>query len=94
MAAAFDEVGLDWRQHVRFDESFARGAADSPELVGDPAKARDRLGWQAETGFDELVRMMVVADLELLKDQAEPVTSRAASTTLGTSVNKLIPTLR
>ena len=70
VAAAFDEVGLDWRQHVRFDESFARGAADSPELVGDPAKARDRLGWQAETGFDELVRMMVMADLELLKDQA------------------------
>jgi GDPmannose 4,6-dehydratase len=70
VAAAFGEVGLDWREHVRFDESFARGAADSPELVGDAAKARDRLGWQAETGFDELVRMMVVADVELLKDQA------------------------
>jgi GDPmannose 4,6-dehydratase len=70
VAAAFDEVGLDWREHVRFDESFARGAADSPELVGDPAKARDRLGWEAETGFGDLVRMMVRADLELLKDQA------------------------
>ncbi len=70
VAAAFDEVGVDWRERVRFDESFARGAADSPELVGDPSKARDRLGWQAETGFDELVRMMVEADLELLKDQA------------------------
>jgi GDPmannose 4,6-dehydratase len=70
VAAAFAEVGLDWREHVRFDESFARGAADSPELVGDPAKARDRLGWQAEIGFDDLVRMMVRADLELLRDQA------------------------
>jgi GDPmannose 4,6-dehydratase len=70
VAAAFDEVGLDWREHVRFDESFARGAADSPELVGDPAKAHDRLGWEAETGFGDLVRMMVRADLELLKDQA------------------------
>jgi GDPmannose 4,6-dehydratase len=70
VAAAFDEVGLDWREHVRFDESFARGAADSPELVGDPAKASERLGWEADTGFGDLVRMMVRADLELLKDQA------------------------
>ena len=51
VAAAFDEVGVDWRERVRFDESFARGAADSPELVGDPSKARDRLGWEAEVGF-------------------------------------------
>jgi len=70
VAAAFHEVGLDWREHVRFDESFARGAADSPELVGDPAKVRERLGWQAKTGFDDLVQMMVRADLALLKDQA------------------------
>ena len=70
VAAAFGEVGLDWREHVRFDESFARGAADSPELVGEPAKVRERLGWQAKTGFDDLVQMMVRADLALLKDQA------------------------
>lgn len=70
VAAAFEEVGVDWRERVRFDESFARGAADSPELVGDPSKARERLGWKAETGFDDLVRIMVQADLELLKDQA------------------------
>ena len=70
VAAAFDEAGLDWREHVRFDESFSRGATDSPELVGDPAKARDRLGWEAETGFGDLVRLMVQADLDLLKDQA------------------------
>jgi GDPmannose 4,6-dehydratase len=70
VAAAFDEVGLDWREHVRFDESFARGTADSPELVGDPSKARDRLGWEAEIGFRDLVRLLVQADIELLKDQA------------------------
>jgi GDPmannose 4,6-dehydratase len=70
VAAAFDELGLDWREHVRFDESFARGAADSPELVGDPSKARDRLGWEAEVGFRDLVRRMVQADIELLRDQA------------------------
>jgi GDPmannose 4,6-dehydratase len=70
VAAAFDEVGVDWRERVRFDESFARGAADSPELVGDPSKARDRLGWKAEVGFRDLVRLMVQADLETLRNQA------------------------
>ena len=70
VAAAFDEAGVDWRKRVRFDESFARGAADSPELVGDPSKARDRLGWEAEVGFRDLVRLMVQADVELLRDQA------------------------
>ena len=70
VAAAFDEAGVDWRERVRFDESFARGAADSPELVGDPSKARDRLGWEAEVGFRDLVRLMVQADIELLSDQA------------------------
>jgi len=70
VAAAFDEVGIDWRERVRFDESFARGAADAPELVGNPSKARDRLGWEAQLGFRDLVRLMVQADLELLRDQA------------------------
>ena len=70
VVAAFDEADVDWRERVRFDESFARGAADSPELVGDPSKARDRLGWEAEIGFRDLVRLMVQADIELLRDQA------------------------
>ena len=43
VAAAFAHVGLDWREHVRFDEEFARGASDAPALVGDPAKIRKRL---------------------------------------------------
>jgi GDPmannose 4,6-dehydratase len=70
VAAAFDEIGVDWRERVRFDESFARGATDSPELLGDPSKARDRLGWESEVGFRDLVRLMVQADIELLRDQA------------------------
>jgi GDPmannose 4,6-dehydratase len=70
VAASFDEVGLDWRDYVRYDEAFARGAADSPELLGDASKARDRLGWEPDVGFRELVRMMVEADLALLRDQA------------------------
>jgi GDPmannose 4,6-dehydratase len=66
VAAAFEEVGLDWREHVRFDERFARGASDSPALVGDPSKARERLGWEPEVRFRELVRLMVQADLASL----------------------------
>jgi GDPmannose 4,6-dehydratase len=70
VAAAFEHVGLDWRNHVRFDEAFARGGSDSPLLVGDPTKIRERLGWEPEVRFDELVRKMVDADLAELKAQA------------------------
>ena len=70
VAAAFDHVGLDWREHVRFDQEFARGASDAPALVGDPSKIRERLGWKPEVRFDELVKMLVDADLADLKAQA------------------------
>jgi GDPmannose 4,6-dehydratase len=65
VAAAFDEVGLEWREHVRFDAAFAR-ATDAPVLLGDPTKAREQLGWRAEVSFRDLVRMMLAADLETL----------------------------
>jgi GDPmannose 4,6-dehydratase len=70
VAAAFDEVGLDWRDHVRYDPEFARGSADSRALVGDPTKAREQLGWEREVEFPELVHLMVEADLALLKAQS------------------------
>jgi GDPmannose 4,6-dehydratase len=70
VAAAFEHLGLDWRDRVRFDDAFARGASDSPLLVGDPTKLRQRLGWEPEVGFDDLVRTMVDADLADLKAQA------------------------
>jgi len=70
---AFRTVGLDWRKHVRHDESLDRGATDARVLVGDPSKARDRLRWRPEVGFDELVAMMVQADLTLLS--YDPATS-------------------
>jgi GDPmannose 4,6-dehydratase len=70
VSAAFDHVGLDWRDHVRFDESFSRGATDSPVLTGDPTKIRRRLGWEPQVRFGDLVRLMVDHDLELLKAQA------------------------
>jgi GDPmannose 4,6-dehydratase len=61
--AAFRAVGLDWQEHVRLDESLVRGTTDPHVLVGDATKARERLGWRPDVTFDELVAMMVQADL-------------------------------
>jgi GDPmannose 4,6-dehydratase len=62
---AFDRVGLDWRPHVVLDEAFKR-PAEVDLLVGDYARAERRLGWRPRTSFEELIRMMVDADLERL----------------------------
>jgi GDPmannose 4,6-dehydratase len=70
VAAAFQHVGLDWREYVRHDESLSRGAADSPELVGDPTKIRRRLGWEPEVRLEELVRRLVDADVAQLQAAA------------------------
>src|SRR4051794_1872383 len=62
---AFAQVGLDPDDHVRIDERFMR-PAEVEHLIGDPAKARDKLGWVPRTSFEEMVKLMVDADLELL----------------------------
>ncbi|MBL8800562.1 MAG: GDP-mannose 4,6-dehydratase [Planctomycetes bacterium] len=62
---AFDEVGLDWEQHVRTDPQFLR-PAEIDRLVGDASKARAELGWAPQVDFEGLVRMMVRADLARL----------------------------
>jgi len=77
VAAAFAHVGLDWREHVRSDESLRRGAAELRDLVGDASKAREVLGWAPSVSFEELVRLLVDADLERLR-AAAPATGRAA----------------
>jgi len=55
---AFRRVGLDYREYVRQDPAFMRPGQPT-RLVANPAKARRELGWQATTGFDALVAMMV-----------------------------------
>ncbi|HYM45348.1 MAG TPA: GDP-mannose 4,6-dehydratase [Solirubrobacteraceae bacterium] len=63
---AFDEAGLgDFAQYVTIDPAFVR-PAEVDHLVGDPAKAERDLGWKPETSFEELMRLMTRADLELL----------------------------
>jgi GDPmannose 4,6-dehydratase len=63
---AFAHVGLDWREHVVSDEAFVR-PAETDRLVGDPSGAEHELGWRRRTSFEELVALMVDADLELLR---------------------------
>jgi GDPmannose 4,6-dehydratase len=62
---AFDEAGIDPSGHVVVDDSLKR-PAEVDLLVGDAAKAREQLGWEPRTRFEELIRMMVRADLALL----------------------------
>jgi GDPmannose 4,6-dehydratase len=62
---AFAHAGLDWREFVQLDPTLLR-PAEVEVLIGDPGKARARLGWQPEVSFGELVRMMVDADLQRL----------------------------
>jgi GDPmannose 4,6-dehydratase len=68
--AAFAHVGLDWREHVRVDESLVRGSAELHQLVGDATAARTRLGWEPTMRFEELVRTLVDADLARLRASA------------------------
>jgi GDPmannose 4,6-dehydratase len=60
---AFEHVGLDYEHYVVEDPAFRR-PAEVDRLVGDSAKARERLGWEPKVSFEELVAMMVEADLE------------------------------
>jgi GDPmannose 4,6-dehydratase len=62
---AFGLAGLDWQKYVRVDKSYFR-PAEVDLLVGDPTKAREKLGWQPKTNFKDLVKLMVEADCEAL----------------------------
>jgi len=62
---AFDQVGLDWQDHVVIDPQFMR-PAEVDLLVGDPTKVTSELGWKAEVGFEDLIRSMVDADIAAL----------------------------
>lgn len=65
---AFSHLGLDWEDHVKIDKRFVR-PAEVDELIADPSKARDLLGWVPKTGFEELVTIMVDADMKRLKEK-------------------------
>ncbi|HEX6715208.1 MAG TPA: GDP-mannose 4,6-dehydratase [Thermoleophilaceae bacterium] len=62
---AFERVGLSSNDHVRIDPQFYR-PAEVDHLIGDYTKAKEKLGWEPRTNFEQLVNLMVDADLELL----------------------------
>ncbi|WP_330203842.1 GDP-mannose 4,6-dehydratase [Cyanobacterium sp. Dongsha4] len=62
---AFSHVNLKWEDYVEFDERYLR-PAEVDLLIGDPTKAKEKLGWQPSLTFPQLVNLMVDADLEAL----------------------------
>lgn len=63
---AFDYVGLSYQDYVVIDSNLYR-PAEVDELLGNPEKAKRQLGWTAKTGLEELIQMMVEADLQRVK---------------------------
>ncbi|MCY3867351.1 MAG: GDP-mannose 4,6-dehydratase [Chloroflexi bacterium] len=67
LEVAFAHVGLNWRDYAVQDQRFMR-PAEVDLLVGDPTKAQQALGWMPQISFEELIGMMVEADLKKLRD--------------------------
>jgi len=59
----FGRVDLDWRDHVKFDETYLR-PTEVDALIGDPSKAENTLGWKAQTHAPRLAEIMVDAELK------------------------------
>ena len=74
---AFAMVGLDWRDHVETDPRYFR-PAEVEALQADCTKAREELRWFHKTGFHDLVKIMVQAELDTLQKNTLPPRHRAA----------------
>ena len=68
--AAFGHLGLDYQQYVEIDPRYYR-PAEVDLLIGDPSKAKQKLGWQPQVTFKELVRIMTEADLADLQSKQD-----------------------
>lgn len=66
LEVAFSHAGLDWSKHVEIDPRYYR-PAEVDLLIGDSSKAKRKLGWEPKTKFVDLVKLMVDADVELLR---------------------------
>jgi GDPmannose 4,6-dehydratase len=66
--AAFSHAGLEWEPHVEIDPRYFR-PSEVESLLGDPSKAERELGWRPRVKFEELVQIMVDADVATLEDQ-------------------------
>ena len=68
---AFSHLGMDYRNHIRTDAALLR-PAEVETLRADPTRARQELGWETRTSFEELVRIMVDADVDLIRTHKLP----------------------
>jgi GDPmannose 4,6-dehydratase len=75
---AFGRLGLAWKDRVKVDERYFR-PSEVDLLLGDPAKAKERLGWTPRTSFKELVGLMIDSDWELAKEEKAMAAHRAKS---------------
>jgi GDPmannose 4,6-dehydratase len=64
----FAHLDMDWNEFVGFDKKYER-PAEVDLLIGDPKKAREKLGWEPKTSFKELVALMVDADMKLAEQE-------------------------
>lgn len=71
LRTAFEHAGLDWEDHVRFDQRYLR-PTEVDALIGDASKARTRLGWEPTVDGRELAQLMVDADIEALHHAGRP----------------------
>lgn len=71
LVAAFEHAGLQWDDHVRFDERYLR-PTEVDSLIGDATRAESLLGWRASVRTPELARIMVDADIVALECEAKP----------------------
>jgi GDPmannose 4,6-dehydratase len=81
LETAFAVVGLSWEQYVEIDPKFIR-PAEVDCLCGNASKARQKLGWEPTVTFQELIKMMVLADLEVIQ-RAESALASVSSATRG-----------
>lgn len=65
---AFDYVGLNYKKYVVIDPKFYR-PAEVDSLLGDPSKAKEKLHWQAQTNLEDMIHMMVDADMKRVTDE-------------------------
>jgi GDPmannose 4,6-dehydratase len=71
VVTAFEHAGLDWEEHVRFDERYLR-PTEVDALIGDASRAHEKLGWKAGVDTAQLARIMVDADIALLENEGKP----------------------
>ncbi len=76
---AFECVGKDYENHVVIDPAFLR-PAEVDHLLGDPSRAKSKLGWEMDVSFDQMIQMMVEADLERLTNEPREGVVATAST--------------